>query len=167
VKTQREWSRTAGPPIAIVPFRDEFAPSFEALNRAWLESFELLEEGDLPYLQDPRGRILEKGGAVFCAVAADEVVGTVALLRLSSETFELAKLTVAPSARGQGLGRRLTQEAIDFAVSAGARRLTLSSSSKLREAIRLYESMGFVHSPPSEGGVSYASADVFMRLQLR
>ena len=153
--------------IAIVPFRDEFAGAFESLNRAWLEQFDLLEEGDLPYLLDPRGAIINKGGVVLCAVQDDQVIGTVSVIRHSGSTFELAKLAVSPAARGHGLGRRLTQAAIDFALSAGAESLFLSSNHQLREAIRLYESLGFKPSAPPPGVVAYATADVFMQLALK
>ena len=152
--------------IAIVPYRDEFASSFEALNLEWLERFGLLEDGDLYYLRDPRGTILDRGGAILCALMNNEVVGTVAVIPQSGTVFELAKLAVAESARGQGLGRRLTEAAIEFARSAGAGSIVLSSNHQLREAIRLYESLGFVHSARAEDSVAYATADVFMRLPL-
>ena len=152
---------------AIVPFRDEFASAFESLNRSWLERFDLLEDSDLPYLLDPRGTIIARGGVVLCAVQRGEVVGTVAVLRQSDRVFELAKLSVSPASRGRGLGRRLAQAAIDFATSAGAEVLYLSSNHQLREAIRLYESLGFVSSHAHPGGVAYANADVFMQLPLK
>jgi putative acetyltransferase len=152
--------------IAIVPYRDEFAPAFEALNLDWLERFGLLEEGDLYYLRDPRGTILDRGGTILCALLGDAVVGTVAVIPQGGSVFELAKLAVAESARSRGLGRRLTQAAIDFAAGAGADTIVLSSNHQLREAIRLYESMGFAHAARAEGSVEYATADVFMRLAL-
>jgi putative acetyltransferase len=152
--------------VSIVPYRDDFATSFAALNLEWLERFELLEDGDLPYLRDPRGAILDRGGVIFCALAEGEVVGTVAVIPQSDSVFELAKLAVAESARGRGLGRRLTQAAIDFAGAAGAEVIVLSSNHRLREAIGLYESMGFTHAARAEAGVAYATADVFMQLPL-
>ncbi|MEO7975166.1 MAG: GNAT family N-acetyltransferase [Thermoanaerobaculia bacterium] len=160
-------SQASSDPFTIVPFRDEFARAFAALNLEWLEKFELLEDGDLPYLRDPRGSIIDKGGVVLCALSNGEVVGTVAVVPLSAGTFELVKLAVAPSARGRGLGRRLTQAAIDFASSAGAEVLTLCSSHKLREAVSLYESMGFTHTASRVGAVTYVTADVFMELSLK
>lgn len=159
--------QTAPEHVVIVPYRDEFAPAFEALNLEWLERFGLLEEGDLYYLRDPRGTILDRGGTILCALADEAVVGTVAVIPQSATVFELAKLAVAAGARGAGLGRRLTRAAIDFAAAAGAEAVVLSSNHQLREAIRLYESMGFTHSARAPGSVEYATADVFMRLSLR
>jgi len=158
---------SAAEPVAIVPYRDEFASAFAALNLEWLERFGLLEDGDLPYLRDPRGAILERGGVIFCALVGEEVVGTVAVIPQEGGVFELAKLAVAERARGRGLGRRLTRAAIDFARAAGAGEIVLSSNHRLREAVRLYESMGFTHSASAGAGVAYSTADVFMRLPQR
>jgi putative acetyltransferase len=77
----------------------------------------------------------------------------------------MAKLAVAPSARGKGIGRRLVRAAIDFAKGAGAGKMTLESNQKLATALKLYESMGFVHAAlPAD--LSYVTAYVYMELEL-
>ena len=159
-------SDAAATGVQVVPFRDEHRDAFEALNRDWLERFGLLEDGDLPYLEDPRRTILDPGGAVLCALADGEVMGTVAVIPHGAGTFELAKLAVAASARRRGIGRRLVEAAIALARTAGATTLTLSSNHQLRDAIRLYESFGFAHVASPAGGVEYDTADVFMVLTL-
>lgn len=151
--------------IEIVTFRDDYAPAFERLNRDWLESFGLLEPADVPYMEDPRRWIVAKGGEVFFAVRAGEVLGTAAAVPSADGVVELAKLAVAPAARGQGLGRRLVLAVLDFARQGGARRVILSSSSKLASALRLYQALGF-RPIPRGAGVDYATADVFMALDL-
>lgn len=149
----------------IVTFRDDYVPAFGRLNRDWLESFGLLESADVPYLEDPRRWIVAKGGEVFFAVRDGEVLGTCAAVPSADGVVELAKLAVAPAARGQGLGRRLVLAVLDFARRRGARRVVLSSSSKLGAALRLYDALGFHHIPRG-AGVDYATADVFMAIDL-
>ena len=78
---------------------------------------------------------------------------------------EIVKLTVADSARGQGLGRRLAVRCLEQAKAMGARKMVLVSSSRLGPALRLYETLGFRHVPPPERPV-YATADVYMELDL-
>lgn len=151
--------------IAIVPFRDEHAAEFARLNQAWLVQFDIYEPIDGEYLDDPRGHILEPGGEIFCAVRDGRVIGTCALLAAQDGVRELAKLVVAPDARGHRLGRRLTEHAIEAGRRSGARRIVLSSNSRLKTAIALYEELGFRHVPP-HGGIAYDNADTFMALDL-
>ena len=80
--------------IVIVPYEDAHAGDFERLNRAWLEQHELLEEGDLKHLQQPRKSILSKGGAIFIALAGDVVVGTCGVVPMGNGVVELVKLAV-------------------------------------------------------------------------
>lgn len=151
--------------ITIEPFRDAYAAAFDRLNRAWLERFVRVEPLDEVYLHDPRGKIVDVGGEVFCAVRGRHVVGTCAAIPAGPATFELAKLAVEPNARGRGLGRKLAQRVVEFARERGARRVTLSSNSQLVEAIALYASMGFRHVPvPPDLG--YETADICMELTL-
>lgn len=151
--------------IQIVKYRDEFAEAFDRLNREWLVRYGLLEAPDEEMLQAPRAQILDAGGEVFFALRDGEVVGTAAAIWDGEDTVELAKLGVAASARGHGLGRDLTLAVIEFARSRGARRVTLVSSTKLQTAVRLYESMGFQHRPlPPD--VGYVTADVYMEMEL-
>jgi ribosomal protein S18 acetylase RimI-like enzyme len=148
--------------IDIVTYRAELQPHFERLNRIWLEEHALLEPVDLEYLQDPEGHILAGGGEVFFAAQGDVIVGTCAAIHVAPGVWELAKLAVAPEARGHGLGRRLCHVVLDYARAAGAGQIVLTSHTALVEAIRLYESLGFQHEElPAD--VRYESANVFMR----
>lgn len=155
----------AGDLATIIPYGDEHAEAFYRLNRAWLDKYELYEPPDEKQLADPRGQILAPGGAIFVAIHEQEVMGTAAVVPHGPGVVELAKLTVVDAARGQGLGRRLAQRCLEHARSAGARRAVLVSSSRLGPALRLYESLGFVHTTPP-GRLAYATADVYMELNL-
>jgi len=151
--------------VKILSYEERFAADFARLNREWLEGYGLLEEADVKYLDRPRETIIDLGGEILFAVAAERVVGACAILRVNSAVVELAKLAVAPDARGRGIGRRLTLAAIAHARSLGAERVVLMSNNKLASAIRLYESLGFQHAPlPANPG--YATADVYMELSL-
>jgi ribosomal protein S18 acetylase RimI-like enzyme len=158
--------RESAQPEEILPFRDEFADAFRRLNLQWLEGYGLLEEADLPYLNDPRHTIIDAGGAILVATKANEVLGTVAILARGDRIFELAKLAVAPQAQGRGLGRRLASSAIASAAALGARQIVLCSNTRLVAALRLYESLGFRHSTCPTAATGYDNADVHMVLDL-
>ncbi|MEP6572787.1 MAG: GNAT family N-acetyltransferase [Gemmatimonadota bacterium] len=152
--------------ITIEPFRPEHADAFAALNRAWLVEHELLEPADEKVLLDPWTHIIEPGGHLFIALNGSEVLGTSALIPHGEPgVFELAKLAVAPSAQGRGLGRRLVEVCLAEARREGASRVMLLSNSRLARAVALYEAMGFAHRPLPPV-LPYHSADVCMELDL-
>ncbi len=153
------------PQAEIIPYRAGDAAAFYALNRVWLDEHGLYEEADEKQLADPVGQILRPGGAIFVAVSEGVVVGTAAVVPHAPGEVEIVKLTVAASARGQGLGRRLAMRCLEQAKTMGARKMVLVSSSRLGAALRLYETLGFRHVPPPDQPV-YATADVYMELEL-
>ena len=151
--------------VRIEIFRREHAAAFGTLNRAWLVDNGLYEHPDEYHLADPWGRIVAPGGQIFVATRGGEVIGTCAIVREGPDTFELAKLTVAPDQRGHGIGRRLVEACLGFARERQAGHVVLLSNSRLVTAIRLYEALGFRHRPvPAD--VKYASADVCMEYDL-
>jgi putative acetyltransferase len=151
--------------VEVIPFRDELARSFEALNREWIERYFTVEEADLVAFRDPSGMIVEPGGQIFFVVAGDEALGTCAVVRHEGGVYELAKMAVSPRAQGLGYGDLLVLAVIAFAREAGALKLMLLSNSRLRPALRLYEKHGFRHVPVAEGH-HYSRVDVQMELDL-
>lgn len=141
--------------------------AFRTLNEEWISRHFTLEAKDVETLSDPKTSILLKGGHIFMVHAGVEAVGCVALVPMSDGVYELSKMAISPHLRGQGLGRRLLQHAIAHARLIGARSLFLGSSTKLPNAVRLYESMGFRHVPRETlPPMPYTRADVFMEMTL-
>jgi predicted N-acetyltransferase YhbS len=124
-----------------------------------------VEAPDLEVLNDPVGSIIERGGMVFVALDGDAVVGTAAMIRVTPERYELAKMAVATTHQQRGIGNTLGLACTIWAAQHGARVLFLETNSALDGAIRLYERLGFRHAPwphPSD----YARGDVYMEKKL-
>ena len=151
--------------LRIVQFRAEHAAAFRDLNLAWIEKYFAVEARDARDLGDPAAHILAPGGYIFMAELNGAPVGTVALMREDEGVFELAKMTVADSTRGLGVGRALGEAAIEHARAIGAIRIELLTNSALVPAIALYHSLGFVDVPL--GHSDFKRADVHMVLELR
>ena len=78
--------------------------------------------------------IAERGG---------ERVGSVFVVREAQHTAKLRLLLIEPEVRGEGLGRRLVQQCIDFSRRAGYRKLVLWTHTNLTAARAIYQKLGF------------------------
>lgn len=156
------------PTIDIRPLLPgEDATAFRTLNEEWIIRHFTLEAKDVETLGDPVNSILRKGGYIFMVYADAKPVGCVALIPEGSGVYELSKMAVSPHLRGHGLGRRLLRHAISHARQIGAKSLFLGSSTKLPDAVHLYESVGFRHVPPETlPPMPYTRANVFMEMAL-
>ena len=147
--------------MRILPFEPRHADAWRDLNTAWISRYFTMEAEDHEALNDPVGKILDKGGHILMAETDEgEIIGCVGLIALADGGLEVAKMTVTEHARGTGLGRLLMQACIDKAQALGAPRLYLETNSSLAPALGLYRAMGFVDLPHRD--TPYARADVFM-----
>ena len=159
---------TAAMELIIRPLEnDADAAAFRALNEEWIAAYFAIEEHDRRQLDDPVAAYIDPGGEILIAELGGRAVGCVALVPDGTGAFELSKMTIAPQLRGRGAGRRLLAAAIEHARQMGAESLFLGSSTKLADAVHLYEAAGFEHVTPETIHMPYARADVFMRLTLR
>lgn len=83
--------------------------------------------------------------ALWVAEMGNEVAGSVFVQAAAGEDSmaQLRMLYVEPMFRGQGLGRRLVDEAVGFARASGYRRIKLWTQDCLLSARRIYEAAGF------------------------
>src|SRR5690348_4186366 len=146
--------------MEIVEFEPHHAEAFKTLNEAWIAKHFTLEPKDREVLGDPQGKILAKGGRIFMAMEDGRAVGCVALLKMADGGYEVAKMTVAESQRGTGLGRKLMERCIQAGAEDGVPRLYLETNSSLAPALALYRATGFKDLAPAE--TEYVRADVFM-----
>lgn len=84
----------------------------------------------------PQGRLL-------LALDGAPLAGCVALRRIDDTTCEMKRLYVRPAFRGKGVGRKLSTTVIEEARSIGYAKMRLDTLSSMKEAIALYQSLGF------------------------
>ncbi len=152
--------REAAIDIEIIPYAPRYAQDFKRLNVEWLCRYFKVEPIDEETLSHPQ-RIIDDGGFIFFARAADQIIGTCALIRKSPTGFELSKMAVTESYQGQGIGRGLLSVVLDAFDAHSSTDLFLESNAALTAALQLYESLGFEHSP-RPGSSTYERADVYM-----
>ena len=150
--------------VNIINYEDIHHADFRRLNLEWLEKYNLAESHDLEVLDDPKGTILDGGGVIYMAEIDGELVGSAALVKEAEGVYELAKMTVAPDWRGQGISKLLIEKCLDTARTWNAKKVTLYSNSQLQTALNLYKKYGFYHISTENG--PYVTADVRMELVL-
>jgi putative acetyltransferase len=161
-------AENAGMDLIIRPLDDAAdADAFRVLNEEWISRHFTIEGQDRRQLDDPVAAYIEPGGAILIAELDGRPVGCVALLPDGTGAYELSKMAISPQLRGRGAGRTLLAAAIENAREIGARSLFLGSSTRLANAVHLYEAAGFEHVAPETIHMPYARADVFMRLELQ
>ena len=150
--------------ITIVDYRPEHQPSFEKLNRSWIERFFKMEEVDVNVLTRPEEFILKDGGVILMAYWNDEIAGTVALRKMKSGDYELTKMAVDEKYRGKGIGEALIHGLTDRAKEMGLKRVILYSNTILENAIRLYRRLGFKEISLEKG--NYERSNIKMEIEM-
>src|SRR6187402_2370993 len=93
--------------VEIIPFSADLKEHIKTLNKEWLQKYFKVEEKDELTLSNPQEEIIDKGGMIFYAKYNDEILGTVSLMKLDDNTFELSKMAVSDKAQGLGIGNKL------------------------------------------------------------
>ena len=154
-------------PLTFRPFQPGDEAAFRELNEAWIRQYFSMEPKDAEVLGDPVEHILRPGGQIVMATIDDRAVACCALLPMADGGFELGKMAVAEECRGQGVGKKLLSYVVGRARQLGARRLYQETSTRLPNAIHVYEAQGFTHLSPERVRRSpYARSNVYMELFL-
>ena len=94
-------------------------------------------------LRHPEGKYGPPRSRLILAREDGKAVGCIALREMDAERCELKRLYVRPAYRGRGLGRALTERIVAAARELGYREMLLDTLPFLRDAQRLYRSVGF------------------------
>ncbi|WP_348763670.1 bifunctional helix-turn-helix transcriptional regulator/GNAT family N-acetyltransferase [Hyphomonas atlantica] len=129
-----------------VEFTDDLAPHFDRISREWVEEMFRLEAEDIAMIENPRAKVIDKGGTIlFVRDPELGIIGTCALMPMEDGGVELTKMGVLSSARGRRAGDFLMRQILKRAREMKVQDLFLLTNSKCEAAIRLYEKYGFRH----------------------
>jgi GNAT superfamily N-acetyltransferase len=83
------------------------------------------------------------GQCIWIVEDAGKIVGSLAIVKFSERAAQLRWLLLDTRLRGQGIGRKLVEEALDFCRDAGYSSVFLWTVNTLPVAAKLYQSVGF------------------------
>jgi len=107
----------------------------------------------------------QPGHAYWVVEINGEVVGGGGVAPLSCsepDICELQKMYFLPVVRGKGLAKKLALQALDHARAQGFKRCYLETTAFLKEAVGLYEHLGFEHIPAPLGCTGHVDCEVTM-----
>ncbi len=133
--------------VEVIEFEEKYADDFARLNYEWIEEFFAIEDHDREMLDNPNEYIINDGGQIFIALFEGEIVGTVALLRVGEDSFELAKMAVSSKYRGLKIGDKLMSACLEYAKKVDKTNVFTLKSQNLIPAITLYKKFGFREIP--------------------
>lgn len=126
-----------------------FAPRDQEAARALIltglgEHWGFIDETLNPDLDDIRAAYPPETSVFLVVVdSSDALIGTGCITEEDAETVRLVRMSVAASARGRGIGRRLVAELEAAARDRAYRRIVLETTEDWSDAVGLYRATGF------------------------
>jgi len=107
----------------------------------------------------------EPGSGYFVALNGEDVLGGGGIFPtagLPPDTGELVKMYLRPDARGTGLGKKLIETSLAFAVETGYKNVYLETMPELKPALKVYEKFGFEYLPAPMGNSGHSGCSLWM-----
>jgi ribosomal protein S18 acetylase RimI-like enzyme len=148
---------SAGTPFLIRPFEERDQTAARRLILQGLgEHFGFIDESLNPDLNDIMTIYVRAGHSFLVAYSGPELVGTGALITVSSDTGRIVRISTHGDYRRRGIGRTIVTSLLDQARERGYRRVLVETNNDWYDAIGLYQRLGFVEYGRNEYGVGMA-----------
>lgn len=153
--------------MKIIPYEEKYKDDFIELNTAWVEKYFQMEKADLDVLEHVED-LLKSGSMIFFALEDDVILAACMAMPLDKENdiWEICKLAATGQYTGKGAGSAVFKASIDYAVSNGAKKLTLISNRRLKPALHIYRKFGFHEVPLDKAYWGFERADIQFELDI-
>lgn len=96
----------------------------------------------------------------------DQLIGTVAVLEKNSKFCHLKRMLLIKSKRGQGIGIKALNHAIEFAKEVGFKRMLAGTVEENPNAIKFYLDHGFIKQKEAPEDITAANDSICLELKL-
>lgn len=156
----------------IRKIRIEDNPHLAKMIREVFEEFDAPHEGTIysdPSTDELFALFRENGSILWVSEVDGEAVGCCGIYPtegLSQGCCELVKFYLAGSARDNGIGKTLMQQAIDSASELGYRSIYLESLPHFSRALNMYDRLGFKRLKEPLGEFGHSGCSIWMLKEL-
>ncbi len=155
--------------IIIRKIQPQDNPFIAKIIRTALEEFGANKPGTV-YFDDSTDHLFElfqsaKNSHYFIALVNDEVVGGGGIYptdALPNGTCELVKMYLNKDYRGIGLGKQMLTTCIAWAKENGYSKVYLETMPELKNAVAVYEQLGFTYLTQPMGNSGHNGCDIWM-----
>ncbi|MDT2759167.1 GNAT family N-acetyltransferase [Enterococcus xiangfangensis] len=147
----------------IIPFEEKYTQEvIELILSIQRDEFQIdLTVEDQPDLLKITEEYIETGGNFWLALADDQVIGTIALVKLENHCGAIKKMFVAKNFRGEKqIGKKLLDTLVADCEKQGYKYLYLGTVEVLKAAQKFYQKNGFQRIKKSEMPKDYHLMDV-------
>jgi putative acetyltransferase len=158
----------AGATILIRTIQERDNAALAKIIRSSLEEFGAAKPGTVYYdsTTDALYKLFQTSGAAYFVAEQNGVLlgggGIYPTEGLPPGTCELVKMYLIPEGRGQGLGRRLIEQNLQFATNAGYTHVYLETMPELKQALQVYEKFGFQYVQGPLGNSGHHGCSLWM-----
>ena len=159
--------------ITIRDIQPQDNPFIAKIIRTALEEFGANKPSTV-YFDDSTDHLFElfaaaKGSHYFIALVNDEVVGGGGIYpteALPNGTCELVKMYLQKNYRGIGLGKQMIDTCLAWAEQNGYKQVYLETMPELKNALSVYEKLGFQYLNQPMGNSGHNGCDIWMLKKL-
>ncbi|MBC7890440.1 MAG: GNAT family N-acetyltransferase [Ferruginibacter sp.] len=90
----------------------------------------------------------EPYGGIILAKEQEDIIGCVAIRKISDQVGELKRMYIKPGFQNRGIGKILLEKAIELAKQCNYLVVKLDTLNYMLPAIHLYQQAGFYETPP-------------------
>lgn len=147
----------------IISYNDDLKEMLKIINYEWLEKYFQVTKLDKKAFDNPKEEIIDKDGYIYFARFNGEIVGSIALEKLSEKQFVLSRFGVKSGFQGKKIGKLLMDKVMEKANELKIASIILYTNHVLINALNMYYRYGFKAVPMDD--VPYKRASIKMEFR--